>query len=483
MAKVGICLAVREQIMLYALEAMLQALRLPVGLQVLGKSSDAAVCMQRVEELFPAFVLLDQDMCAEDGSFLRDIFSEHYPKMTQILLLTSREDKNRLQALKGENQLLLLKTEVCEETLAALMKQALRERSGRNTRNRIQENPVIWAGIHMGHASVEYKKAKYLYDTIRKELLEKGYQCGRETQKRGFLLFAVETIFGRKREFQLDLRKIVEAVNREHFGNPVFVSEMRSKGEWTETRLKHFEEKLYHAGFYGIGTDVSLEDWDVGMRTFWREEFPHTYYKKLLEKADFSQAAKLLKLYLKQAQDEYLDCDLVRVTILEAGLRFLKYTEGEQSQECFYDLKHKILDAENFEALRRICEEEICVSMQRKPPAKGDLEMETILAYIRTNYFEPLTLAEIAKTFNYNYSYLSTAFSRYTGQSFAEYLNQIRIEQACCILEKPKVQVAMVADVLGYSSAGYFSKIFKKYKGCTPKEYQKEWATVKNLKR
>ncbi|MDO4296500.1 MAG: helix-turn-helix domain-containing protein [bacterium] len=476
MAKMGIYLAVREQIMLYALETMLETLNLPIRPEVLGKTSDVAVCVRQIEELQPEFVVLDHKLSAENGRTLSDVFLECYPKMTQILLLSSKEEKKRQQVLVEENQVVLIKSEVSEETLADVLEQAWQERSGRAARNRLRENRVLWIGVWMGRSSIDCKKARYLYGMMRKQFLEKGYLCHKERTKRGFLMFAVETLASKRREFWQDTRSIVQGIDRTNFENPVFVSQLRGKGEWTGESIKRFEESLYHAGFYEIEADVFLEEESVDIQKFWQEEFPHSYYKKLLEKADFVQAAKVLLQYLKKGREERLDCDLLRFTVLEEGLRFLRYRDKEQGVELLYDWKHKVLEAEHFEDLLRVCEEEVSVSMQPKRAAKGDLEMETILEYIKNNYFEPLSLAEIAKSFNYNYSYLSSAFARHTGQSFVEYLNQVRIEQACRILENSRVQVSVAADMIGYSSAGYFSKMFKKYKGCSPKEYQREKA-------
>jgi len=83
-------------------------------------------------------------------------------------------------------------------------------------------------------------------------------------------------------------------------------------------------------------------------------------------------------------------------------------------------------------------------------------------------------LTGIAELFNYNYYYLSSAFFKQAGVTFTEYLNQVRIQEACSLLENTAIPISMAADMTGYSSPGYFSRTFKKYQKCSPSEYRRK---------
>lgn len=111
------------------------------------------------------------------------------------------------------------------------------------------------------------------------------------------------------------------------------------------------------------------------------------------------------------------------------------------------------------------------IRSERRNPSE-EMLMKHIMNYIQEHYLEDLTLACLAEKFHYSYPYLSAAFRNYTGQNFAEYLNQIRLKQACEMLETSQASVSAIADMTGYSSHGYFSKAFKKYMGCSPKRYR-----------
>ena len=62
--------------------------------------------------------------------------------------------------------------------------------------------------------------------------------------------------------------------------------------------------------------------------------------------------------------------------------------------------------------------------------------MERLLYYIAENYREDLKLADLSEAFNMNYYYLSAYFNQEMKESFSDYLNRIRIRQACSLLEE-----------------------------------------------
>ena len=53
-----------------------------------------------------------------------------------------------------------------------------------------------------------------------------------------------------------------------------------------------------------------------------------------------------------------------------------------------------------------------------------------------------------------------------------DYVNQMKMKRACELLETGNHLIYEVANRLGYENTYYFSKVFRKYMGCMPKEYQ-----------
>ncbi|MFF2908016.1 response regulator [Paenibacillus sp. NPDC057934] len=106
-------------------------------------------------------------------------------------------------------------------------------------------------------------------------------------------------------------------------------------------------------------------------------------------------------------------------------------------------------------------------------PAGGKQLIRNAMAFVKEQYAdEKLSLQHTANALFVNPSYLSHAFKKEAGESFVEYVTNVRLSKAMEILrqgpsdEPPKV--ATVAYQVGYNDPFYFSKCFKKKFGITP---------------
>ena len=87
---------------------------------------------------------------------------------------------------------------------------------------------------------------------------------------------------------------------------------------------------------------------------------------------------------------------------------------------------------------------------------------------------QEISLSEIAQKLGISASYLSTLLNQGLGCGFTDYLNQVRIERACCYLEQNYLKNYEIAYKVGFRDEKYFSKVFKKIKGISPKDYRKK---------
>ncbi len=93
--------------------------------------------------------------------------------------------------------------------------------------------------------------------------------------------------------------------------------------------------------------------------------------------------------------------------------------------------------------------------------------------YIEEHYSEDLTVKKVAEEIGISGGYLSTMFNQHLQIGFAEYLNELRVEHACVYLEQNYFKVYEIAYKVGFHDEKYFTKVFKKIKGVSPKEYRK----------
>lgn len=94
-----------------------------------------------------------------------------------------------------------------------------------------------------------------------------------------------------------------------------------------------------------------------------------------------------------------------------------------------------------------------------------------VKAYINQNLDQKLTLNEVAAAFGISPTYLSTLFGKYSDLGFVTYVNHAKITAAKEMLRGSNDKIYEIAEKLGFESAYYFSKVFKKIEGCSPREY------------
>ncbi|MGT2933124.1 response regulator transcription factor [Streptococcus catagoni] len=97
------------------------------------------------------------------------------------------------------------------------------------------------------------------------------------------------------------------------------------------------------------------------------------------------------------------------------------------------------------------------------------------IAFITNSYAEDLSLKYIADQLHVNGVYLGQCFKNETKQSFAQYLNQIRIQKAQTLLLYTNDSINEIAYQTGYNTNHYFIKIFKKLNGLSPKEFRDQY--------
>ena len=105
---------------------------------------------------------------------------------------------------------------------------------------------------------------------------------------------------------------------------------------------------------------------------------------------------------------------------------------------------------------------------------QSDERMERMLEYIARNYREDLKLEDVASEFNFNYHYLSAYFNQQMQEGFSGYLNRVRIEKACELLEENALSIAQISSEVGYSEHSYFCRVFKKITGKTPSVWRRD---------
>lgn len=105
-------------------------------------------------------------------------------------------------------------------------------------------------------------------------------------------------------------------------------------------------------------------------------------------------------------------------------------------------------------------------------PVSANRQCAAVRRYIDLHFKEPLTLEQLAEEGHMNKFYLSHAFKREYGVSPINYMISKRIEESKYLLTETDLSMSQIAQLLGFSSLSYFSQVFHRTQGISPKEYR-----------
>ncbi len=103
---------------------------------------------------------------------------------------------------------------------------------------------------------------------------------------------------------------------------------------------------------------------------------------------------------------------------------------------------------------------------------KMSKECAQIKEFLDTNYASHITLDTLTKLTHMNKYYMAHSFTKFTGLSPIQYLNQRRIAAACHLLTNTDHSISDIAALTGFSSQSYFTQTFRKFHNITPIKYR-----------
>lgn len=190
---------------------------------------------------------------------------------------------------------------------------------------------------------------------------------------------------------------------------------------------------------------INQKQWDT---------FDTIFYNNFVKSPFFIPREEIISIYLNLALSLFQAATVDGITLAETKISVLKSITGKKSLQ---ELNQEILSI--FATIR-----------QPKKSANVD---QQILEYIQANYQLKINLNDVAEHFHFNYNYLSNYFTSVMGTNFSDYINRIRIEKAKELLRQEVESINEIAEEVGFSDVGYFSKVFKKAVGLTPSKYRR----------
>lgn len=162
-----------------------------------------------------------------------------------------------------------------------------------------------------------------------------------------------------------------------------------------------------------------------------------------------------------------------KVIILSAYADFQYAQEAIKYDVCGYIIKTSVIEmlpGMIQKAVGKLSAPALEVEKDNEEQFSDDI-LGRLQKYISEHYMDKLSLTQIANEIHANGSYLSRLYKTKTGQNLFDVINKMKLEKAKEYMSQGK-RIYEIAQMVGFDDVSYFSRVFRKYEGCSPREYE-----------
>ena len=177
--------------------------------------------------------------------------------------------------------------------------------------------------------------------------------------------------------------------------------------------------------------------------------------------------------FLKQFQ--FVDEELIKNIIMRFFLELTEKTPLIVNKENLFTIKDHIYNFKSFAEIEEFLTKELdgyIAELNKTFNASEKSIVEKIKKVIQEEYTKEIGIKDIAERVFLSPNYAGQIFRSVTGKYVNEYLLEIRLKKAKEILRETDMSISQVAKSVGITSQSYFSSLFKKRYGLTPKEFK-----------
>ena len=210
-------------------------------------------------------------------------------------------------------------------------------------------------------------------------------------------------------------------------------------------------------------------------------------FQQRLERASVQDVPALLDEVLSGPGSDQFDSMLMRyyalIDVMKIAIQWMvRHTPGMDEKDAAAQMsgEYNIFTASgDREAFRKAAEGMLVSALTARTAAQPEIKYGHVISraekYVRDNYCDPnISLISAARHVGMSAAHFSTVFSQATGRSFITYLTALRIERAKELLRTTGMRLSDIAMEIGYNEPNYFSHVFRKTVGVTPKEYRRD---------
>lgn len=500
--------------------------------RIVGRASNGRQALEMFWQLKPDIVITDIKMPAMDGiTFMKEV--REAGGCASFILLTNLEEFALVkEALRLGAVDYLVKLELEEESLVAALKKAM-ERCNYNRKKGIAQEEqteiledtleekiqnyfrrvLIYDARVQGQEAVEnvigerygnmalmlinfnygfegfsqaftredQKKVMDFAENIISGMV-KGffeYSCLLRRDQNGFILvLSLEGQTDYEEQIQVMSRKF-RLVVKDYFEVPVSIAVSQPGGEAQD--LLYQAMSAMNQTYYGNSEEVVFYSKRCEEDERHSSNFNINFLKKDMAAAVGQNDSRRFAEIMDQVISLFEECRPARPQAVNACSNlyyfFVFLMEGGSDQTFPYavDIVGQLNRMEDLKSILKWLEgfrDEVVKTLDLRGEGRLDRNVELARKYVAKHYQEKISLGQVAQALNISPGHLGSIFRKQTGQKFSDYVTEIKIEKAKELIQTHKYMMYEISDMLGFDTQYYFSTVFKKMTGLTPKEYE-----------
>lgn len=242
-------------------------------------------------------------------------------------------------------------------------------------------------------------------------------------------------------------------------------------------------EKYYY--YHSDGSVLCAEGFSGEEEHSRHDIFDISFLKKDLQQALVQRDREKVKQVFKEVTELFLEYQPAKEQIINACMNFyyffFSYADGDKrGTDKDFPYPSEIVERlwecftlqENVEWLEQLGDWIGKMLDTFRQTSKTEKIVDAVKNYVQENYKEKLTLTAISSAIGISQGYLSSVFKKQTGDNLTDYINKVKIEKAGELVDLHQYMMYEISDMLGFENPYYFSKVFKKITGLTPREYE-----------
>ncbi len=231
-----------------------------------------------------------------------------------------------------------------------------------------------------------------------------------------------------------------------------------------------------------VGEVQQIEKGGLKTRGFTEIGQSREMVEKFLNNGTIEEIESFVEVYMAKFQTGELESLLMRqYIVMDVHIVIMTFCEkmamkDEELETKANELKEAMLNLTSSYEIRRCITNLLKRAIDLRDMVSGRRYSDIIMTaqeIIAEHYMsEDISLNKVAGSVGMSPSYFSSIFGKEVGKTFVEYLTEVRMEKAKEYLMCSAMKTSEIGYEVGYKDPHYFSYIFKKTQGCSPKEYR-----------